>query len=101
MAKIVDLGQAMLPDHVSGAIWGSKTLDVGRSREKRWIRGLPIFFDPYRSIEVLNLRPAVKKAIILLFSQTNIKVLKDALAHLGPYTTLLSVWGTDPATIQI
>ena len=46
MAKIVDLGQAVLPDHGSGAIWGSKTLDPGRSREKRWIRGLPIFFDP-------------------------------------------------------
>ena len=25
---------------------GSKTLDVGRSREKRWIRGLPNYFNP-------------------------------------------------------
>ena len=41
--KNMDLGQASRSDHVSGAIWRSKTLDVGRSREKRWIRGLPIF----------------------------------------------------------
>ena len=47
MAKNVDLGQALLPDHVSGAIWGSKILDPGRSRKKRWIRGLPIFLTPY------------------------------------------------------
>ena len=96
MAKIVDLGQALLPDHVSGAIWGSKTLDPGRSREKRWIRGLPIFFDPYRSIEVLNLRPVVKTTIILLLSRANIKALKDALAHLGPYQTLMSAQDTGP-----
>jgi hypothetical protein len=31
-------------------------------------------------IEVLNLNPVVKKAIVLLLYQTNIKVLKDALA---------------------
>ena len=60
-------------------------------------------------IEVLNLRPAVKKAIILLLYLTHIKVLKDALAHLGPYQTLM--WARDidpggqhtvrlPATIQ-
>ena len=47
-------------------------------------------------IEGLFLRPAVKKAIILLLSRADIKVLKDALAHLGPYQTLMSVWGIDP-----
>ena len=36
-------------------------------------------------IEDFFLRPAVKKAIILLLSRADIKVLKDALAHLGPY----------------
>ena len=41
------------------------------------------------SIEDLFLRPAVKKAIILLLSRGHIKVLKDALAHLGPYQTLM------------
>ena len=61
-------------------------------------------------IEVLNVRPPVKKAIILLLSRADIKVLKDALAHLGPYQTLM--WPRDsdpggentvrlPATIQI
>ena len=40
-------------------------------------------------IEDLFLRPAVKKAIILLLSRGHIKVLKDALAHLGPYQTLM------------
>ena len=42
--------------------------------------------------------------------QTPVKVLKDALAHLGPYQTLMGVWCIDPggentvplpATIQI
>jgi hypothetical protein len=33
------------------------------------------------------------KAIILLLHQT---VLKDALAHLGPYQTLTGVWCIDP-----
>ena len=36
---------------------------------------------PYTRIEDLNLRPAVKKAIILLLFRDDIKVLKDALAH--------------------
>ena len=36
-------------------------------------------------IEDLFLNPAVKKAIILLLYRTFVKVLKDALAHLGPY----------------
>ena len=40
-------------------------------------------------IEDLFLRPAVKKAIILLLSRGHIKVLKDALAHSGPYQTLM------------
>ena len=44
----------------------------------------------------LNLRPAVKKAIILLLYRTDVKVLKDALAHLGPYQTLTSVRCSDP-----
>jgi hypothetical protein len=61
-------------------------------------------------IEVLNLNPAVKKAIILLLYHNLVKVLKDALAHLGPYQTLTRVWYSDPggkntvrlpATIQI
>jgi hypothetical protein len=34
--------------------------------------------------------------IILLRYQTSIKVLKDALAHLGPYETLMEVWCNDP-----
>ena len=37
--------------------------------------------DTKLSIEVLNLRPAVKKAIILLLHRADIKVLHDALAH--------------------
>ena len=40
-------------------------------------------------IEDLFLRPAVKKAIILLLSRGHIKVLKNALAHSGPYQTLM------------
>ena len=44
-------------------------------------------------------------AITLLLYQTLPKVLKDALAHLGPYQTLRRVWYSDPggmpATIQI
>ena len=61
-------------------------------------------------IEDLFLRPAVKKAIILLLHRTDVMVLKDALAHLGPYQTLTSVRCSDPggentvslpATIQI
>ena len=32
-------------------------------------------------IEDLNLRPAIKKAIILLLPRTDVKVLKDVLAH--------------------
>jgi hypothetical protein len=28
--------------------------------------------------------------------QNNIKVLKDALAYLGPYNTLISFWYSDP-----
>ena len=64
----------------------------------------------HHSIEDLFLRPAVKKAIILLLSRGHIKVLKDALAHLGPYQTLMSASYSDPggentvplpATIQI
>ena len=61
-------------------------------------------------IEDLNLNLPVKKAIILLLYHADIKVLKDALAHLGPYQTLASAKYIDPggkntvpspATIQI
>ena len=48
------------------------------------------------SIEDLFLRPAVKKAIILLLHRANVKVLKDALAHLGPYQTLMLARDNDP-----
>ena len=48
------------------------------------------------SIEVLNVNPRLKKAIILLLYRTDVKVLKDALAHLGPYQTLTSVRYSDP-----
>jgi hypothetical protein len=47
-------------------------------------------------IEVLNVNPRLKKAIILLLYRTDVKVLKDALAHLGPYQTLTSVRYSDP-----
>ena len=50
----------------------------------------------YISIEVLNVRPPVKNSIILLLSRAHIKVLKDALAHLGPYQTLIWVWYSNP-----
>ena len=50
----------------------------------------------YTRIEVLNLRPAVKKAIILLLYRGFVKVLKDALAHLGPYQTLTKPRYSDP-----
>ena len=68
------------------------------------------FKDLQRDIEDFFLRPAVKKAIILLLHRADIKVLKDALAHLGPYQTLMSARDSDPggentvplpATIQI
>jgi hypothetical protein len=49
-----------------------------------------------RSIEDLFLNPAVKKAIILLLYHNDIKVLKDALAYLGQYQTLISLWYSDP-----
>ena len=52
------------------------------------------------NIEDLNLRPAVKKAIILLLYRANVKVLKDALAHLGPYPTLTLAWYSDPGGIN-
>ena len=48
------------------------------------------------SIEDLFLRPAVKKAIIFLLSRGFVKVLKDALAHLGPYQTLTKPRYSDP-----
>ena len=48
------------------------------------------------TIEDLFLRPAVKKAIILLLHRANVKVLKDALAHLGPYQTLMWARYSDP-----
>ena len=44
----------------------------------------------------LFLRPAVKKAIILLLYRAHIKVLKNALAHLGPYQTLVRARYSDP-----
>jgi hypothetical protein len=47
-------------------------------------------------IEVLNVNPRHKKAIILLLYRTFVKVLKDALAHLGPYQTLTKVRHSDP-----
>ena len=47
-------------------------------------------------IEDLNLRPAVKKTIILLLYRANVKVLKDVLAHLGPYQTLMWLWYSNP-----
>ena len=47
-------------------------------------------------IEDLNVRPPVKKAIILLLYLADIKVLKDALAHLGPYQTLMSARCSNP-----
>ena len=50
----------------------------------------------HSTIEDLFLRPAVKKAVILLLYLADIKVLKDALAHLGPYQTLMSARCTDP-----
>ena len=51
---------------------------------------------PGTGIEDLNVRPPVKKAIILLLYLADIKVLKDALAHLGPYQTLTSARYSDP-----
>ena len=62
------------------------------------------------SIEVLFVKVAVFYAIILLLHRTFVMVLKDALAHLGPYQTLTKVRYSDPygentvplpATIQI
>ena len=47
-------------------------------------------------IEVLNVRPPVKKVIILLLHRADIKVLNDALAHLGPYQTLMWARCSDP-----
>jgi hypothetical protein len=51
---------------------------------------------PCDLIEVLNVKTGVKKAIILLLYHNSIKVLEDALAHLGPYQTLIEVWYSDP-----
>ena len=47
-------------------------------------------------IEDFFLRPAGKKTIILLLYRANVKVLKDALVHLGPYKTLMSARDSDP-----
>ena len=52
----------------------------------------------YEYIDVLNVNPRHKKAIILLLYQNDIKVLKDALAHLGPYQTLISFWYIGPGS---
>ena len=49
-----------------------------------------------RYIEDFFLRPAAKKAIILLLRRAQFKVLKDALAHLGPYQTLMWARDIDP-----
>jgi hypothetical protein len=48
------------------------------------------------TVEVLNVNPRHKNAIILLLYHNSIKVLKDALAHLGQYQTLTEVWYSDP-----
>ena len=50
----------------------------------------------YTAIEDLFLRPAVKKAIIFLLHRANVMVLKDALAYLGPYPTLMWARCSDP-----
>ena len=91
---------------------------VGVDRSREWTRVQLYTYtqavNPYKVlfsiIEDFFLRPAVKKAIVLLLSWAYIKVSKDALAHLGPYQTLM--WARDsdpggentvhlPATIQI
>jgi hypothetical protein len=65
---------------------------------------------PRRTIEVFIVKVDVFVVIILLLYRTFVKVLKDALAHLGPYHTLSEVRYSDPgeentvllpATIQI
>ena len=45
MAKIVDVGQALRPDHVSGAIWGAKHWMWG-ILEKTLDPGPPKLFQP-------------------------------------------------------
>ena len=57
---------------------------------------------PGDAIEVFNVNPRHKKAIILLLYRTDVKVLKDALAHLGSYQTLnlIEVWYSDPGAIN-
>ena len=50
----------------------------------------------YVIIEVLFVKVHVFQAIILLLYRTFVKVLKDALAHLGPYQTLTEVQYSDP-----
>ena len=62
---------------------------------------VPINSTVIKGIEDLFLRPAVKQAIILLLYLAHIKVLKDALAHLGPYQTLMWASYTDPGVENI
>jgi hypothetical protein len=54
----------------------------------------------YEYIEVLNVKTGVKKAIILLLHHNFVKVLKDALARLGPYQTLKKLWCSDPGEFK-
>jgi hypothetical protein len=50
----------------------------------------------YTRIEVLFVKVTVFYSIILLLYHDSIKVLKDALSHLGSYQTLMEVCYSDP-----
>ena len=71
-----------------------RLFDLQYCNQRSCLRG--VVYKHMKYIEDLFLRPAVKKAIILLLYRADIKVLKDALAHLGPYPTLTSARCSDP-----
>ena len=85
----------------AGGAEGGTAADVAH-RGHRWQHhpGRTLEISGYTAIhmyiEDLFLRPAVKKAVILLLYRADVKVLKDALAHLCPYQTLTSARYSDP-----
>jgi hypothetical protein len=69
---------------------------MNQGLRKCFVDFVPLLRQGHSYIEVLNVNPRHKKAIILLVYRTFVKVLKDALAHSGPYQTWTKVRYSDP-----
>ena len=54
MAKIVDVGQALRPDHVSGAIWGAKHWMWGILEKNARSGASQIISTPYVGLSQIN-----------------------------------------------